>query len=100
MSFEASFSGSLILPKSPPLRDRPTYQRIATVRTTIKPAPAELRAIHLVLSGLGMGYEVVRTRTRQFNHSTHMETRNLRVMQAFSTCALEGDVCITEDIID
>src|SRR6267154_2288833 len=53
MSFEASFSGSLILPKSPPVRDRPTYQRIATVRTTIKPAPAELRATHLVLSGFG-----------------------------------------------
>lgn len=48
-----------------------------------------------------MGYEeVVRTRTRQLNHSTHMETRNLRVMQAFSTCALEGDVCIAEDIVN
>lgn len=29
-----------------------------------------------------------------------MEPRNLRVMQAFSTCALEGDVCIAEDIVD
>jgi hypothetical protein len=29
-----------------------------------------------------------------------MKARNLRVMQAFSAIALEGDVCIAEDVIN
>jgi len=29
-----------------------------------------------------------------------VEARNLRIVQTFSTITLEGDVCITEDVVD
>jgi hypothetical protein len=73
----------------------------ADITSTIKIAAEELRASQRVLLGLGGRW------TSQClcldvssGHTTHHITRNLRVMDAFTTFALQRDISVAENAID